>query len=46
METIQYINESALYSLILRSHKEEAKEFKQWITKYVLPSIRKLVNIQ
>jgi prophage antirepressor-like protein len=36
-----YINESGLYSLILRSHKEEAIEFQTWITKEVLPSIRK-----
>lgn len=36
-----YINESGLYSLILRSNKEEAKDFKKWITKEVLPSIRK-----
>lgn len=35
------INESGLYSLILRSKKPEAKEFKRWITKEVLPSIRK-----
>ena len=36
-----YINESGLYSLILRSKMDEAKEFKTWITKDVLPSIRK-----
>ena len=36
-----YINESGLYSLILRSKMEKAKEFKQWVTKEVLPSIRK-----
>jgi len=36
-----YINESGLYCLILRSHKEEAIEFQTWITKEVLPSIRK-----
>ena len=36
-----YINESGLYSLILRSNKEEAKYFKKWITSEVLPSIRK-----
>ena len=35
------INESGLYSLILRSKKVEAKLFKQWVTKDVLPSIRK-----
>ena len=35
-----YINESGLYSLVLRSHKEEAKAFKRWVTSEVLPSIR------
>ena len=36
-----YMNESGLYSLILRSKLESAKEFKRWITSQVLPSIRK-----
>ena len=35
------INESGLYSLILRSRRPEAKKFKKWITSEVLPSIRK-----
>lgn len=35
------INESGLYSLILSSKLPQAKEFKRWITKDVLPSIRK-----
>jgi len=35
------INEPGLYSLILRSRKPEAKEFKRWITHEVIPSIRK-----
>lgn len=35
------INESGLYSLVLRSRKPEAKTFKRWITHEVLPSIRK-----
>jgi prophage antirepressor-like protein len=35
------INESGLYSLILRSTKPEAKRFKKWVTSEVLPSIRK-----
>lgn len=35
------INESGLYSLILRSSKSEAKQFRKWITSEVLPSIRK-----
>lgn len=36
-----WINESGMYSLILRSNKQEAKQFKRWITSEVLPSIRK-----
>ena len=36
-----YVNESGLYSLVLRSKLESAKEFKQWVTSQVLPSIRK-----
>lgn len=35
------INESGLYSLILSSKLQQAKEFKRWVTKDVLPSIRK-----
>ncbi len=35
------INESGLYSLILRSKLEKAKKFKKWVTSEVLPSIRK-----
>lgn len=35
------INESGLYSLVLRSRKPEAKRFKKWITSEVLPQIRK-----
>ena len=36
-----FINESGLYSLILQSKLESAKEFKRWVTKDVLPSIRR-----
>ena len=35
------VNESGLYSLILQSKLESAKVFKRWVTKDVLPSIRK-----
>ena len=35
------INESGLYSLILSSKLSSAKRFKHWVTKEVLPSIRK-----
>ena len=40
-ETAVFINESGLYCLILRSHKYDAKDFQQWVTKEVLPTIRK-----
>ena len=36
-----YVNESGLYSLVLLSKLESAKEFKRWVTSQVLPSIRK-----
>lgn len=35
------VNEAGLYSLILKSRKPEAKQFKRWITHEVIPSIRK-----
>ena len=35
------INESGMYSLILRSNLPQAKQFKRWVTSEVLPSIRK-----
>lgn len=35
------INESGLYSLVLSSGLPNAKKFKRWITKEVIPSIRK-----
>lgn len=35
------INESGLYSLILSSKLPQAIEFKRWVTKEVLPSIRR-----
>lgn len=36
-----YINESGLYSLILRSQKKKTRVFKRWVTSEVLPSIRR-----
>lgn len=38
---VTIINEPGLYSVILRSDKPEAKEFKRWICHEVLPAIRK-----
>lgn len=40
-QNMNAINESGLYSLILRSRKPQAKAFKKWVTSEVLPSIRK-----
>lgn len=38
---MQYVvNEPGLYSVILRSDKPEAKNFKRWVTHEVLPAIR------
>ena len=36
-----FVNESGLYSLVLRSKLESAEEFKRWLTSQVLPSIQK-----
>lgn len=36
-----FINESGLYTIIMRSNKPEARKFRKWVTSEVLPSIRK-----
>lgn len=35
------ISESGLYKLVMRSNKPEAKAFQKWVTREVLPSIRR-----
>lgn len=40
------INESGLYSVILRSDKPEAKPFRKWVTSEVIPSIRRTGSYQ
>ena len=40
-QEMNIINESGLYTLIMRSNKPEAKRFRKWVTSEVLPSIRK-----
>ena len=40
-QQLTIINESGLYSLILRSRKPEAKAFKKFVTAEVLPAIRR-----
>ncbi|WP_319237465.1 BRO family protein [uncultured Propionivibrio sp.] len=39
--TATLISESGLYKLIMRSDKPGAKPFQDWVTKVVLPAIRK-----
>lgn len=41
VQDVVIINESGLYSLILSSKLQKAKEFKRWITSEVLPALRK-----
>lgn len=40
-QSLVIISEPGLYSLILRSRKEEVKAFKRWITHEVIPQIRR-----
>ena len=40
-QVINFINESGLYDVILGCRKPKAKPFKDWVTKEVLPTIRK-----
>jgi len=40
-QKVSIINESGLYQAIMRSTKPEAKQFKRWVCKEVLPAIRK-----
>ena len=40
-QNVTVINESGLYSLILKSKLPSAKKFKRWVTSEVLPTIRK-----
>lgn len=40
-QSMVFVTESGLYSLMMRSYKPEAKAFKRWITHEVLPQIRR-----
>lgn len=40
LQNVRIINESGLYSVILRSDKPQAKPFRKWVTSEVLPAIR------
>jgi prophage antirepressor-like protein len=41
LKEFNIVSESGLYSLIMRSRKPVAKPFQKWVTKEVLPTIRK-----
>ncbi len=41
IQSMSFVNESGLYALIFGSKQERAKEFKSWVMREVLPSIRK-----
>jgi prophage antirepressor-like protein len=41
MSTASLISESGLYKLIMRSDKPQARLFQDWVTRDVLPAIRK-----
>jgi anti-repressor protein len=41
MQELTLINESDLYSLVLKSDTKNSKQFQEWVTSKVLPSIRK-----
>ncbi len=44
VQNMVIINESGLYSVILRSDKPQAKPFRRWVTHEVLPEIRRTGN--
>ncbi|MFX1617798.1 Bro-N domain-containing protein [Riemerella anatipestifer] len=41
VQEMVFINESGLYTIIMRSNKPEARKFRKWVTSEVLPAIRK-----
>uniref|UniRef100_Q47D43 BRO family protein n=1 Tax=Dechloromonas aromatica (strain RCB) TaxID=159087 RepID=Q47D43_DECAR len=41
VSTVSLLAESGLYKMVLRSRTQQAQKFQDWVTKEVLPSIRK-----
>ena len=41
IQQVNFVNEDGLYDVILDSRKPEAKQFRKWVTREVLPQIRK-----
>ena len=44
VRNIQFVSESGLYKLIMRSNKPEAEKFANWVTMDVLPTLRQSVE--
>jgi prophage antirepressor-like protein len=40
-QRVRVLSESGLYKLLMRSYKPEAHAFQDWVTRDVLPAIRK-----
>jgi len=41
LQSVKTLSESGLYKLIMRSDKPKARDFQNWVTRVVLPAIRK-----
>ena len=41
IQSMLFVNESGMYALVFGSKQPNAKSFKRWVTKEVLPSLRK-----
>ena len=41
MRNVNFVNESGLYAIIFKSTKPNAAKFRKWVTKEVIPTIRK-----
>lgn len=41
MSQAKLLSESGLYKFVMRSDKEQARPFQDWVTREVLPAIRK-----
>ncbi|WP_180082042.1 BRO family protein, partial [Acinetobacter sp. YH12158] len=41
LRKVNIVSESGLYALVFQSKKPSAKQFRKWVTKEVIPSIRK-----
>lgn len=45
-QNVNFVNEDGLYDVILDSRKQSARKFRKWVTKEVLPTLRKSVGLE